>query len=107
MEEFKNNNETKVPKEQCGIRFKNASFRWGFRVSQDQSKNPKGNIKVAVDEVTEPTVFNLNLEMAYNSCLMVCGKIGSGKTTLLHSIMSETSQCGGDVDIKGKVAYVE
>lgn len=45
--------------------------------------------------------------MKYNSCLMICGKIGSGKTTLLHSIMSETSHCGGEVSIRGKVAYVE
>jgi ABC-type multidrug transport system ATPase subunit len=45
--------------------------------------------------------------MQHDSLLMVCGKIGSGKTTLLYSIMSETTKVSGDLNVKGKVAYVE
>jgi ABC-type branched-subunit amino acid transport system ATPase component len=38
---------------------------------------------------------------------MVAGKIGAGKTTLLYSIMNETTKMGGDLEVKGKIAYVE
>ena len=38
---------------------------------------------------------------------MVAGKIGSGKTTLLYAIMEENSKLIGDLQVKGKIAYVE
>jgi len=38
---------------------------------------------------------------------MVAGEIGSGKTTLLYSIMNETIKKEGNLEVKGKIAYVE
>lgn len=38
---------------------------------------------------------------------MVAGTIGSGKTTLLYAIMEENKRMSGNLNIKGKVAYVE
>lgn len=39
--------------------------------------------------------------------MMIAGKIGSGKTTLLFSIMEENRRMEGELNIKGKIAYVE
>jgi ATP-binding cassette, subfamily C (CFTR/MRP), member 4 len=38
---------------------------------------------------------------------MVAGMIGSGKTTLLYAIMEENKRMQGELNIKGKIAYVE
>ena len=108
MEEFKSANETEVPQGQAGVTMKDASFKWGFRVSLDQSKGSKtAGASVAVDEIDEPTIYNLNFDMKSDSTLMIVGKIGCGKTTLLYSIMSETSHMNGKSDVRGKIAYVE
>jgi ABC-type lipoprotein export system ATPase subunit len=60
-----------------------------------------------MDSVEIPTIYDINLSLKHDSLLMVCGKIGSGKTTLLNSIMDETSKIGGDLEVKGNIAYVE
>lgn len=39
--------------------------------------------------------------------MVVIGYVGSGKTTLLKSILNETKLVRGDMEIKGKIAYVE
>ena len=85
---------------------KNASFKWGFRVSNDQSTKTAG-AAVKLDEIDEPTIYNLNFDMKSDSCMMIVGKIGCGKTTLLYSIMSETSHVDGKSDVRGKIAYAE
>lgn len=37
----------------------------------------------------------------------ICGKTGSGKSSLLLSIIHELPFNEGDLDIKGKIAYIE
>lgn len=39
--------------------------------------------------------------------MVVIGYVGSGKTTLLRSILNETKLVKGDMEIKGRIAYVE
>lgn len=39
--------------------------------------------------------------------MVVIGYVGSGKTTLLRSILNETKLLKGDMEIKGRIAYVE
>jgi len=38
---------------------------------------------------------------------MVAGKIGAGKTSLLYSIMEENRKLSGNLQVKGRIAYVE
>ena len=38
---------------------------------------------------------------------MVIGAVGAGKTTLIHSFLEETILIEGEVNFKGKIAYVE
>jgi ABC-type multidrug transport system fused ATPase/permease subunit len=39
--------------------------------------------------------------------MMVAGKIGAGKTSLLYSIMEENRKLSGNLQVKGRIAYVE
>lgn len=39
--------------------------------------------------------------------MVVIGYVGSGKTTLLRSILNETKLVQGNMEIKGRIAYVE
>ena len=105
MEEFQKERIENVAPEECGVKFSNSAFSWGFRVKDDQEK--KSGFSTLVEEIETPTLSNLNFELKHDSLLMVIGKIGSGKTTLLYSIMDETRKMAGKQEVKGKIAYVE
>lgn len=49
-----------------------------------------------LDEVTEPVISEINLDLKSNDFLVVVGKVGAGKSTLLHAIMEEVNLLGGE-----------
>lgn len=96
---------TDVPAEEVTVLFEEASFGWGFRISEDQTQAKSGR---QITEKEDRTVIaDMNLKLAHNDLLVVVGMVGCGKTTLLHSIMGETKQVTGSKTVKGTVAYVE
>jgi ATP-binding cassette subfamily C (CFTR/MRP) protein 4 len=49
----------------------------------------------------------VNFTLKSGELMVVIGYVGSGKTTLLRSILNETKLMKGNLEIKGKIAYVE
>ncbi len=49
----------------------------------------------------------MNFTLKSGELMVIIGYVGSGKTTLLRSILNETKVIKGDVEIKGRIAYVE
>ena len=49
----------------------------------------------------------MNFTLKSGELMVVIGYVGSGKTTLLKSILNETKLMKGDMEIKGRIAYVE
>lgn len=49
----------------------------------------------------------MNFTLRSSELMVIIGYVGSGKTTLLKSILNETKLVRGDMEIKGKIAYVE
>ncbi|XP_014513599.1 ABC transporter C family member 10 [Vigna radiata var. radiata] len=58
------------------------------------------------DNVSEPTLRNINLEVRPGQKVAICGEVGSGKSTLLASILREVSMTQGELEVYGKFAYV-
>jgi len=86
------------------IKLSNASFSWGFKVKENQ--NSKKAI-LEMEEVSEPALRDINLDLKHDDLIIVVGQVGAGKTTLLYSIMEETPICSGSREITGTIAYVE
>ncbi|KAL5708889.1 Multidrug resistance-associated protein 7 [Ranunculus cassubicifolius] len=55
---------------------------------------------------SNPTLKNINLEVAPGQKMAICGEVGSGKSTLLAAILGEASCVKGTVQVHGKIAYV-
>jgi len=49
----------------------------------------------------------MNFTLRSGELMVIIGYVGSGKTTLLKSILNETKLVRGDMEIKGRIAYVE
>ena len=49
----------------------------------------------------------MNFTLRTGELMVIIGYVGSGKTTLLKSILNETKLVRGDMEIKGRIAYVE
>jgi ABC-type multidrug transport system ATPase subunit len=49
----------------------------------------------------------VNFTLRAGELLVVVGQVGCGKTTFLKSILNETKLVRGDMEIKGRIAYVE
>ncbi|CAJ1953010.1 unnamed protein product [Sphenostylis stenocarpa] len=58
------------------------------------------------DNVSKPTLRNINLEIKHGQKVAICGEVGSGKSTLLSSILGEVSITKGTIYVYGKFAYV-
>ncbi|OIW12545.1 hypothetical protein TanjilG_04709 [Lupinus angustifolius] len=58
------------------------------------------------DNVTKPTLRNMNLEVRPGQKVAICGEVGSGKSTLLASILREVPRTRGTIEVYGKFAYV-
>lgn len=63
--------------------------------------------KLALDEVEEAFLHDINMDMKYGDFLAVVGKVGCGKTSLLYSILEEMRILKGERIVKGSIAYVE
>ena len=91
MEEFEFNREIKVEnKEEVALVFEDADIGWGFRVKQESDAEKKLNLKsgnqksiVKLEEVKEPTLSGININMKQGNFLAVVGQVGCGKTTFL------------------------
>ena len=91
MEEFvfSRNADVKNKDEVC-LTLKDADIGWGFRVKQESANDKiealkKGAKKriIQLEEVTEPTLSGLNIDMKQGNFLAVVGQVGCGKTTFL------------------------
>ncbi|CDW74186.1 multidrug resistance-associated protein 4 [Stylonychia lemnae] len=82
--------------EKCYLKMTNCSFCWSF-------KTPKSEDEAA----PKIAIQNVNFSLKSGEIMVVIGYVGSGKTTLLRSILNETKLIKGDMEIKGRIAYVE
>ncbi|KAL8142473.1 hypothetical protein V2J09_015505 [Rumex salicifolius] len=58
------------------------------------------------ENVSKPTLRDINLEVRPGEKVAICGEVGSGKSTLLASVLGEVPCIQGTVDVYGKIAYV-
>ncbi|XP_061342019.1 ABC transporter C family member 10-like [Gastrolobium bilobum] len=58
------------------------------------------------DNVSKPTLRNINLEVRPGQKVAICGEVGSGKSTLLAAILREVPNTHGTIEVYGKFAYV-
>lgn len=77
------------------IKMNDCAFSWSFYQNKEESETPKYALQ------------NVNFTLRSGELMVVIGYVGSGKTTLLKSILNETKLVRGDMEIKGRVAYVE
>ena len=83
-------------------------YAWGFRVSEDQSRNRMANkAKLELESSSHSVLREIDISLNMGDLLIVVGKIGSGKTSLLYSLMDETVKKSGTHNICGRIAYVE
>ncbi|GAA0181640.1 ATP-binding cassette [Lithospermum erythrorhizon] len=58
------------------------------------------------ENLSKPTLRNINLEIRSGQKIAICGEVGSGKSTLLAAILGEVSVVQGSVQVFGTIAYV-
>ena len=69
---------------------------------------PKGRVlRLELEEVKQPVLENISIDMSPGNFLAVVGQVGCGKSSLLYSVMQETNLKAGKAFIKGSIAYVE
>lgn len=88
LEECEYKKDTQVAKEDVTIELNNASYGWGFRISEDQTQAKRG--KQITESEERVVIADLDVKLAHDDLLVVVGMVGCGKTTLLHTIMGET-----------------
>ena len=74
----------------------NGSFSW--------DKCPESS----ENEDFQPTLTNINVEIAKRTMVAVVGSVGSGKSSLLSTILGEMHKCAGSINISNElnIAYV-
>ncbi|XP_046426437.1 probable multidrug resistance-associated protein lethal(2)03659 isoform X1 [Neodiprion fabricii] len=80
--------------------------------STDKSdEHGQGSIKIDnvsakwVENSSENTLVNLNINVKPGQLVAIVGQVGSGKTSLLHTILRELPLSSGTVKVNGSVAY--
>lgn len=58
------------------------------------------------ENLSKPTLRNINLEVRPGKKVAICGEVGSGKSTLLAAILGEVPNIRGKIQVCGKLAYV-
>ncbi|GAQ81666.1 ABC transporter C family [Klebsormidium nitens] len=78
-----------APPEAPVISIKNGTFKWNTNSVEER-----------------PTLKDVNLEITAGSLVAVVGSVGSGKSSLLSCILGEVPKLGGEVTVRGSIAYV-
>nr|KYP74822.1 ABC transporter C family member 10 [Cajanus cajan] len=87
-------------------RLRNEELKWSL------NDNMRGSILIKSadfsweDNVSKPTLRNINLEVRPGQKMAICGEVGSGKSTLLAAILREVPNTRGTIEVYGKFAYV-
>lgn len=58
------------------------------------------------DQEDEPILKSISLDVAEGSLVAVVGPVGSGKSSFVSALLGEMKKLEGDINVKGKVAYV-
>ncbi|KAK7828275.1 abc transporter c family member 10 [Quercus suber] len=58
------------------------------------------------ENLSKPTLRDLNLEVRLGEKVAVCGEVGSGKSALLAAILGEVPKIQGTIKVYGKISYV-
>ncbi|XP_062120269.1 ABC transporter C family member 10-like [Humulus lupulus] len=58
------------------------------------------------DNLSKPTLRNINLLVSPGQKMAICGEVGTGKSTLLAAILGEVPNVRGNIQVYGKIAYV-
>ncbi|CAK8532631.1 unnamed protein product [Lathyrus sativus] len=58
------------------------------------------------DDLSKPTIADINLKVSDGQKIAICGEVGSGKSTLLAAILGEVPNTKGKIEVYGKLAYV-
>ncbi|KAE8077824.1 hypothetical protein FH972_016350 [Carpinus fangiana] len=58
------------------------------------------------ENLSKPTLRDINLEVRPGEKVAMCGEVGSGKSTLLAAILGEVPNIQGTIQVYGKIAYV-
>jgi ABC-type multidrug transport system fused ATPase/permease subunit len=83
----------------------------GSKKSDGSSKKVvQSNVDVEIESVPElrypqPILSSVDLDVSPGELCAIVGRVGSGKSTLCSAILNETVLRGGEVALKGTVAY--
>lgn len=69
------------------IKIRNGNFNW-------------------IEDDPVPTINSIDLDVKRRSLVAIVGGIGSGKTSLLSAILGEMEKLTGQLEVKGRIAYV-
>ncbi|BBN10264.1 protein MpABCC8 [Marchantia polymorpha subsp. ruderalis] len=58
------------------------------------------------DDMEEPNLQDINLQVPRGSLVAIVGKVGAGKTSILSAVLGEMPKVSGTVRISGSTAYV-
>ncbi|XP_060971323.1 ABC transporter C family member 10 [Cannabis sativa] len=58
------------------------------------------------DNLSKPTLRNINLQVSPGEKVAICGEVGSGKSTLLAAILGEVPNVQGSIQVYRNIAYV-
>jgi len=58
------------------------------------------------ENLSKPTLKNINLVVKAGQKVAICGEVGSGKSTLLAAVLGEVPKTEGTIQVCGKIAYV-
>ncbi|KAI9184651.1 hypothetical protein H9P43_003706 [Blastocladiella emersonii ATCC 22665] len=82
--------------ERGAIRVRGGTFKWASRGDGDEETAAS----------TEPTLHDINLDIAPGSLVMVVGSVGSSKSSLLSALLGDIPLVSGTVGVGGRASYV-
>ncbi|XP_060602685.1 multidrug resistance-associated protein 1-like [Ruditapes philippinarum] len=91
------------------------TFLWKEDINEDNiSTNEAGEYSINIENGSfawdrndpKPTLTGIDLKLREGQIYAVVGQVGCGKSSLISSILGEMEKLKGNVNIKGKLAYV-